>query len=236
MPHLTSKQEIKDTDPTIRKAKWAAMKEEFLELSITAKDIHWPTLAAKYGFKPQTARNRASVEKWYSEIAKRRQLREEVLEEKLTERTQLALEKLNEDFATNEVAIRKRHATIARGLQVRAVGKLREVEPDKLSVSEALKMLELGLREERFAMGMPETYEGKSGPVSDVPSDYKPVVEQLGGHKRVQSLGVAILKALQGVALEEPEDVEAHDIGEPVTEGAPQPAAPAPKKIIIKKS
>lgn len=193
-------------DATIRRAKWASLKEEFLELSITGKDIHWPTLASKYGFSPQTCRNRASTEKWYNEITERRRLREDILEQKLTERTTLALDKLNSDFATNEVSIRKRHATIARGLQVKAVARLRELELKEFSPRDTIALLKLGLEEERFAMGLSETFKGEIA-TSDQPSEFKPVMEQMGGHKKVQSLGLKLLQALKGIDVSDVEDV-----------------------------
>lgn len=193
---IKPKKSIEESGWEVSRAKWSAMKEEFLELTINGKDVHWPTLAAKYGFKPSTARHKASTEKWYAEIEERRKLREDILEKKLTERTTMALDKLNQDFATDEAAIRKRHATTARQLQVKAFEKLKTVTADQMSVRDALFMLQMGINEERLALGMPQLYEGPK--VGDNQSkEFTPVVEQLGGHKRIQQIGVLMLKALQ---------------------------------------
>lgn len=220
-------------DYATRKAKWAAMKEEFLELCITGKQVHWPTLAAKYGKNYQTARNKASDEKWYREIEERRKAREEILEDKLIERTTGALEQLNQDFMTSEVAIRKRHATMARGLQVRAVARLKDVDLKDISVRDALTMLQIGIREERNAIGLSEVAEITPDTFDKQSHEFKSVVEQAGGLRKVQSLGAKLLKALQGVDLEA-EDVEpktAHD----VSDGSMAALKKGGKVVIVKK-
>lgn len=199
-------QETKE-DAATSKGKWLSMKEEFLELCITGKDVHWPTLAAKYGKHYQTARNKASTEKWYEEIETRRKNREDILEAKHRERTQMALDEVNKDFATNEAAIRKRHATIARGLQVRAVARLRDMKIEDFSAKDALTMLQIGLREERYALGMPETAEHAPEDTGSQPSEYKSITEQVGGLKKVQTLGAKILQFLATTDLEAVEDV-----------------------------
>ncbi len=213
---LSERKKVKKPDDhsglEVSRAKWASLKEEFLELSITGRDVHWPSLAGKYGFKAQTARHKASTQKWYLEIAERRRLREEVLEDKLTERTTLALEKLNEDFATNEAAIRKRHATMARGLQARAIERIKSLDLKDLTARDALFMLKLGIDEERFALGMAQQYEGPKE--TSHSSEFKPVIEQAGGHQRVQKIGMLLLKALQSKEMQDNlSDPEAAGLG-----------------------
>lgn len=222
-----------DPDSVVRKAKWAAMKEEFLELTITGRTVFWPELAAKYGFSPQSARNKASQQKWYAEIETRRREREDILDKKLTERTSMALDELNRDFATSEVAIRKRHATMARGLQVRAIARIKDLKIETLSARDALTMLKMGLEEERFAMGMKQVFEGDLSTPED--PTYKPLVEQMGGHQRVQRVAGVMLKALQesGVIEEmerEQRNVEAQE--DSVVDVQPK----EPSKITIKKA
>jgi hypothetical protein len=190
------KKPIDETGLEVSRAKWNSLKEEFLELTITGKDVHWPTLATKYGFKPTTVRHKASTQKWYAEIEVRRKQREDILEEKLTQRTTLALDKLNQDFATDESAIRKRHATMARQLQVKAYTRLKDLDVKDLTPRDALFMLQMGINEERLALGMSQLYEGPK--IGDNGSkEFTPVVEQIGGHQRVQKIGTLLLKALQ---------------------------------------
>ena len=200
-----------EPDSVIRKAKWASLKEEFIDLSIKGAAIHWPTLAGKYGFEPQTVRNRASKERWYDEIETRRKMREEVLDSKLTERTALALDELNRDFATNEAAIRKRHATMARGLQGRAITRLKEIPLNEFTARDALAMLKLGIDEERFAMGMSQTYNPSDAPNPN--TQYTPLVEQIGGHQKVQKIGMMLLEALKGVPLDTLDDLNSAGLG-----------------------
>lgn len=215
-----------EKDSVIRQAKWESLREEFLELSITGKDIHWPTLAAKYGFEPQTVRNRASRQKWYSEIPKRRAERENILETKLTERTSMALDQLNKDFATNEAAIRKRHAAVARGLQVRAVKRLQEIDMKDFGPRDALAMLKLGLEEERYAMGMPQVFEGAKDLTAH--PEFQPLAQQMGGHKKVQQVGMLLLEALRSTTVADAiSDAEAAGLG-PTDVEPKDPTPPAP--------
>lgn len=193
-----------ETDTIIRKAKWASLKEEFIDLSLKGAAIHWPTLAAKYGFEVNTVRNRASIYKWYAEIENRRKAREEILDAKLTERTALALDELNRDFATNEAAIRKRHATMARGLQGRAIARLKEIPLAEFTARDALAMLKLGIDEERFAMGMSQVFEGANTPPPN--TQYQPLVDQVGGHQKVQKIGMLLLAALKDTPLDTGDD------------------------------
>jgi hypothetical protein len=223
-----------EPDAVLRKAKWAAMKEEFLELSITAQKVHWPTLAGKYGIPPQTARNKASTEKWHQEIENRRKAREEILEQKMVERTTMALDQLQQDFATNEAAIRKRHATMARGLQVRAIQRLKDIDLKDLTARDALLMLKLGIEEERFALGMAQLYQPAKDSTKN--SDYTPIVEQLGGHQKVQRIGMLLLEALKGSDIDDiPDNASVGTPGEPTApvESVQLTAAP---NVVIKKA
>lgn len=198
MPRLSPQAE---QDAIIRNARWSSLEQEFIELSITGKEVHWPSLAKKYGFEPQTVRNRASSKKWYAKVGPAKAEREALLETKLTERTAAALNQLNEDFVTNEVAIRKRHAAIARGLQVRAVQRLKDMPLEQFTAKDALMMLKLGLEEERFAMGLQQVFEG----AKDVSNhaEFAPLVEQMGGHRKTQEVGMLLLKALRDSDIEE---------------------------------
>lgn len=189
------KRPVDEPGIVVNRAKWASLKEEFIELVITGKPVHWPTLADKYGFKVTTVRHKASMEKWYKEIEDRRKQREDILEAKMVERTSAALDKLNQDFATDEAAIRKRHATFARNLQVKALQRIKDIRPDEMSARDALLMLQMGINEERYALGMTQTYEGPK--VSDQNPEFKPVAEQIGGHQRVQKIGLLLLQTLQ---------------------------------------
>lgn len=225
----------------IARGRWEAMKDEFIERIITGREVHFPSLSAKYGMGYQVTRNRASKGGWYKEIEKRREEREELLDTKMTERTLLVLEKLNEDFATSEEAIRKRHALFARNLQTKALKGLNSMKLKDFSATELLRMLELGLREERFAFGLRETADLPPPPDANeqVQTQYRPIMEQLGGHAKVQQIGTLLLKHLQrqGGSVD---DVEAHapaDEGDGTVAGAKKRAvqlAAKPKKVLAK--
>ena len=200
-PHETEEFKVlskeNETDVVIRKGRWASLKEDFIDAMMAGRPVGWNELSAKYGFASQTARNKASTMKWYSEIEKRRKAREDLLDAKLTERTHKALDTLNKDFATNEVAIRGRHALMARGMQSKGISEIGRRDLTKASLSDLLRMVELGLREERFAMGLPEVADAL--PVGDEASssEFKPIQEQVGGHKNLQKLGLHLLSELR---------------------------------------
>ena len=200
-PHETEEykalQQQNSTDTVVRKARWVSLKEEFMEAMVTGKPFHWPTISAKYGFAAQSARNKASVHKWHSEIEKRRKARDDLLDKKLVDRSEKALDILNKDFATNEVAIRGRHALMARGLQSKSIGEIGKRDLTKASLSDLLRMVELGIREERFAMGLPEVADAVAATEDISSMEFKPIQEQVGGHKNLQKLGSLLLGELQ---------------------------------------
>lgn len=177
-------------------ARWMNVREEYFESVLMGKQLTLKQLADKHNLSHQAVRNKSSKENWPQMIEKLKADREQLVAEKLTERTSLALDELNQTFATNEVEIRKRHAMMARGLQVRAVKRLKELPLDAFSPRDALAMLKLGMEEERFALGMqqvaPATPEGSASH-----PEYKSVADQIGGHKKVQSIGMMLLKAIR---------------------------------------
>lgn len=184
------------------------LRDEYFEKKLSGVEVNMRDLADKYGLQHQSVRNYASREKWSEQIEKIRSEREDLLTTKLTERTNMALDKLNEEFATNEVAIRKRHALIARGLQVRAVTRLKQFKMEEFSPRDALFMLKLGLDEERRALGLAEEF--TPPPESNAHPEYRPVAEQIGGHKKVQAIGMLLLKALR----DQTQDIEDVGLGE----------------------
>lgn len=194
--------------------RWATLKEEYFETILAGKHITLAALAEKYGVAAQSVRNKSSKEKWPEAIEKIRQEREKLLTEKLAERTTLALDQLNQEFATNEAEIRKRHALMARGLQVRAVKRLKEIPLEQFSPRDALFMLKLGIEEERRAIGLPDSY--VPPPEADSNAEYRTVAEQVGGHKKVQALGLKLLAALRQQVVDA--DIEEEVMG-PKNEG-----------------
>lgn len=185
--------------------KWDQLREEYFERMLNGDPITLKDLAEKYGFSHNTVKEKSSDQKWAKQIIKLKEQREQLIGEKLAERTSLVIDKLNDDFATNEVEIRRRHALIARGLQIRAVKRLKEIDMKDFGPRDALAMLKLGLDEERRALGLPEFYVG--GFEDKAHPEYRPVAEQIGGHKKVQAIGLMLLKALK----DQTQDIE--DVG-----------------------
>ncbi len=188
------------------KQRWILLKDEYFEGCMSGKVLLMGDLAKKYGFSPQSVRNRSSRDGWPAQIQKLKEQREILLGEKLTERTTIVLDKLNDEFATTELEVRKRHAFTARSLQVRAVNRLKDLPLEAFSPKDALAMLKLGLEEERKALGMPEVYVPQGD--TDNHPEYKSVAEQVGGHRQIQRVGLELLKSLR----EKIQDAEYTDI------------------------
>lgn len=224
-------------DTILRRARWASLKEEYLDCMIHARPVTWDMLGEKYGFSSQTIRNKASGEGWAKEVAKRKQEASQLVESKMVEATSLATEKLKQDFATNEAAIRSRHASIARALQVKAMARLREFDMKDFKPRDALAMLELGLREERFAVGMKETADPLPEQGTQVPQEYKSVAEAMGGHRKLTKIGMLLLDTIRSQPVEaimdEPEDVEVKAAPQ---DAPPPPSTPAKPTLVIKKA
>lgn len=178
------------------KERWDALREEYFEAIMAGKVVTLHAMAIKYGVNHQSVRNKSSKEKWPAQLEAKKKEREQLVAEKLAERTSLALDQLNQEFVTSEVEIRKRHALMARGLQVRAVKRLKEIPLEAFTARDALTMLKMGLEEERRALGLPEYYVQERDEDKHH-GEYKSVAEQIGGHKKIQSIGMQLLKALR---------------------------------------
>lgn len=186
-------------DTSIRRGRWAALKEEWIERNLSGRMVHWPTLAPKYGIRAQTGMQKCANEKWYDEIEDRRKAREDVLDQRLTERHIAVIDRMEQDFNTSEEAIRKRHLVFARSLQDKAMEGLRTRPLKDFKARDLIHLLELGIVEERRAMGMKESAELPASPDAEqeVHESYRSIFEQIGGHLKVQQIGTVLLQELQ---------------------------------------
>lgn len=193
--------QAKGTDGNARaKYDWVHIKEtyfqSYIQKSAGAVPMTLVALAKKFDVDYDYLRNRSSRQKWPEQLAERLKLFDQEVASRLAATRSAVTEQLQEEFVGNELEIRTRHAKVARGMQAKAVQKLINVKADELKPSEAIAMLELGMREERRAMGMSETYEKPSGEGKLHP-EYKDIQQQMGDHSQVSRRAAALLKALK---------------------------------------
>jgi Mn-dependent DtxR family transcriptional regulator len=177
---------------------WPELKEMWILSHLKKKPMTLDQVAAEFKVSPQTVYNKSSEQGWSKELAFRMTNRDEIVASALTERSEQAIQVLQERFIADEVEIRKRHVLIARGLQVKAMARLRSFPVDKLKPMEALALLRLGLSEERAAAGIPDTYEKPdTPPEGSALGQYKDILSQFKDHDRIKEMGGELLRRLQ---------------------------------------
>jgi hypothetical protein len=81
-------------------------------------------------------------------------------------------------------------------------------------------------------MGMSQTFEPPK--VQPTHAEYQPLVDQIGGHQRIQKIGMLMLEAIKGMPLDEGEsDLDTVGLG-PEDVSPKEPSAINVKKIIKK--
>lgn len=189
--------------------KWFEMKEEWVLGIVHKKPVSHASLAKKYNVALSSIQNRSSTDNWRAEAAKRAQLYDDEIHGRLQETREKAMVELQADLVANELEVRKRHAQMARGLQAKAIKRLSTLPIDALKPNEALKMLELGLNEERRALGLPDTFVKVQSEENDaIKTGYQTLTHQFEHHQRVKEMGLKLLAMIR--AKGEPQIEEAN--------------------------
>lgn len=105
-------------------------------------------MARAWAIPYKTIRNRASAESW-----------REHLRQRAIEHSSDVVSRIKASELADEVAVRMRHAEIARRTLNKALQRLETLDPQKLSAKETADLIRLGLSEERKALGLPDYYE-----------------------------------------------------------------------------
>ena len=134
------------TRNTIQTMDWGSMKNEWMAKNMTP---HGPPytlkdLANQYGAAYGTVKNRAAREGWRSDLT-----------EALGERDELASKEVLSRAVWDVAEVRWRQARIARVAMQKAMEVLKDVTPENTTKSEAIRLLELGMEQERRALGIP---------------------------------------------------------------------------------
>ncbi len=112
-------------------------------------------LGRDIGIKPETVRRRAYKYKWVDELLHMRyELDNPPRKIKVNGNQTKAIEILQHNNVNKELFVRQRHATMGRNLQHIAYAKIKNLKPKDISVKDAIKMLDLGLAQERIALGI----------------------------------------------------------------------------------
>jgi len=204
-PKAKTRAKVQDKPPNTKLFQWTIIKEDYIvqNLEIARKftkkgssvDLDYNKLikqgftlkdvAKKYKLHHGTVRTRASNEGW------RNQLRVRIAD--LNEKTAcVALAKLN----TEVEGVRTRQASIARLCVSKAVMALRKLKPSALTPGELIKYIQIGLSEERKALGIPEKIEIKhTTPKEDM--NFQTVADHITSHQEKMQLMAVIADLIQ---------------------------------------
>jgi len=177
-------------------ANWIKLKEEYITCKLLDPTFGVKALADKYKLGQGVMEGRAFQDGWNKEYKARQAKENQRIIQGINHALQAGIDRLEDNFITKELEIRKRHTFYARTLQHISMAKLSQVNIDELCVKDALRMYELGITHERMAMGFQDTMNlqliapgTKSG---ETPEDH------IREYKRLQGLKHLFLNSIEG--------------------------------------
>jgi hypothetical protein len=138
------------------------LRETYIHRNLTAlngKRYSVHALAADFGLDRDSVTQISRREKWGEALAEAKKRQDDRLRDKLTDIRADILAKSQTTTLNQEVTVRMRQASIARTAQVKAAARIKAIDPEELSVREAVELLRLGMEQERRALGLPDRYE-----------------------------------------------------------------------------
>jgi len=172
---------------TGRGVDWQLVQEDFILRNLPGVERGRPgtlkDVARSWAIPYKTIRNRASAEKWREHLHRR-----------AAEHSAEVVSRIRTSEVIDEVAVRMRHAEIARRALNKALQRLETLDPSKLSARETADLIRLGLSEERKALGLPDYYE-----LRDERRDFgglESLEARREQQRRLQSLGTMLLEYL----------------------------------------
>lgn len=188
--------EIKRKRKRATKFPWDEIKDTWILSHLDGRPLTHVQLAEKYGSSVFAISSRSSKYKWADELKIKSQEKADFLAGQLRGASELAIAGVQQELATNEIAVRTKHATISRALQARAMKVLTSIDLKQITAKDALLMLKIGLEEERKALGLPDVFVRTENNNTTHP-EYKPLVQQFDQHREVQAMGIELLKRLK---------------------------------------
>lgn len=128
------------------KTDWGAAKAHFIATNLEPgreKPYTLKELAADWDVSYDSVRDHSAKEGWSQELT-----------DAVADRDSKAIALLAEDSSFDEYEVRSRHATVGRFMIARGVAKIQTIEPEQLSIKEAIEMTRLGIEMERKSVGI----------------------------------------------------------------------------------
>ena len=125
---------------------WNLVREDYFARNLRADGAVPNSLkevARAWGIAYKTIRNRASAERWNDQLRQR-----------MVQQASAVAQRLQSSELVDEIAVRMRHAMVARYAVDKALQRLETLDPEELSPRDLVELLRLGLTEERKALGI----------------------------------------------------------------------------------
>lgn len=173
----------------LRKAiPWQKIFQDYLEMNLKADkpgEYSLAKIAKKWDVNPTYLRARAAKEKWLDQVLGA-----------VTRKKELVVAKITEYVAETEAETRKRqvmYSRLAQSIAAKKLNEMTEIEIKKLAPSTAMKMLVLGMEQERDALGMPTR---PSHPVNENPAGdgWGTVNQRVKEQKHLMSLAKQLIE------------------------------------------
>lgn len=165
---------------------WEDMGHEYLSRNLDdpKQPFTLMALATKYDIPFTNVKDASYRYHWQEQLSERRLLQRGMIQAQIAQ------------LVVNEAEVRRRQAEMAETVALRAFQRLCELDPSELSARDARMMLEMGLVQQRKALGMAEAFVFLPG--SETAG--KTVQDAIAEHEKVKRVGAAFLLFLKAKA------------------------------------
>jgi hypothetical protein len=176
---------------------WLVIRDEWVSLKANGSSISLREFGKQRGINYNHIRIKSSEDKWAAAVANRTKDIEQRVNDQLIQRSADAITAVRQALASDEFEVRERQATIARGMQKKAISRLDTIPVDQLTAKEAIDMLRIGMEQERRALGIPDEQRVEMRGRVIVSREQEIFEQHLLVHKNVQQAVGAALKLLE---------------------------------------
>ena len=166
---------------------WESIKADYFAQNLRrdkTRELTLQELSVKWCVPYGTLRNKASKENWGQR-----------LHEKIKEQNARAIAEVQAEEVFTEAETRRRQAKVARLMRDLGLRRLRSVDPDDLSIKDAIELVKLGLVGERQALGFARASTFPSPLLDD--SKWEPVEVKIREHRKVEGLAAELMEYLE---------------------------------------
>lgn len=178
---------------------WADVEKEYVEHNIEHPEapLTHAMIAEKYGVTFSSVNSASKRHSWGQKVTEGRMLKRGF------EQAAFA------GMVVNEAEVRKRQAEMAQTIAMRAYQRLLEIDPSELGPKEARMLLQLGLEQNRKALGLPDTFVFIPGGQQQQTSTVQDAINE---NDKVKRLGAAFLTFVKAKGGGQVVDVESKDV------------------------